>query len=315
MPTLEAHCCVCDRGLLAGEAHRLGSRAYCRAHHERALDATRPHWTRSGVLEVALVAAFVAGVGALLGGGERGAMPTSTPLGIALALVPAAIWLAYVYRQDRLEPEPLGVVLGVFVMGGLLGHAVAMPLAERVFAVPEWQGRSTTAGIVAAIAVVATLQQLCTYLAVRYTAYVTAEFDEPIDGIVYCTAAAVGLATVVNVDFVVQGDGVLPVAGASFIATTTLIHVAAAVVLGYGLGRARFSDRGQLWLAGCFAASILVNGGLGQLALMAGTRGATFRPLVALGVCAGIAAAVLLAFHLLEAKLRRRALGDDHVAA
>jgi RsiW-degrading membrane proteinase PrsW (M82 family) len=316
MTTQEGRCCVCERPVEAEKARRIGARTFCVEHHQRALHASRAHWTRSGLVETGLVALFVAGVGGLRGSGASGALPTSLGMGIALALVPALIWLVYVYRQDRLEPEPIGLVLGVFVMGGLLGGAVAAPLAEHVFGVREWQGRSTVAGIVAAIAVMATLQQLCTYLAVRYTAYVTAEFDEPIDGVIYATAAGIGLATVLNVEFVVDNDGVLPLAGATFIATTTLVHVAAAVVLGYGMGRARFSSNGQAWLSACFAGSVLLSGGLGQLALMAGTRGATFRPWLALAVSAGIAAAVLLAFHVLVARMSRRTLGGvSHGAA
>jgi len=308
MTTEAVRCCVCEQPLEAGQVQVLGGRAFCKGHHERALDAARPHWSRSGLVEMGLVALFVAAVSVVLGSGERGTLPTSLGLGIALSLVPAAIWLVFVYRQDRLEPEPIGLVLGVFVLGGLLAGAVASPLAEHVFLVREWQGRSATAGVVAAIAVVATLQQLCTYLAVRYTAYVTAEFDEPVDGIIYATAAGIGVATVRNVEFVVQSDGVLPLAGATFIATTTLVHVAAAVVLGYGLGRARFGAHGQGWLAACFAGSVVLSGALDQLALMAGTQGATFRPLLAFAVSAGIGAAVLLAFHLLVARLSRATL-------
>src|SRR5262249_37553359 len=141
------------------------------------------------------------------------------------------------------------------------------------------------ASLVATIAVVATLQQLCTYIAVRYTVYLTAEFDEPLDGIVYISAGALGLATALNVEFVVRNEGVLPVAGAATIALSSLVHVAAAAVLGYGLGRARFAAQGgPWWLAASFGLSILVNGGMKHAAWVAGVDGPNFRPWVTLAV-------------------------------
>jgi len=46
--------------------------------------------------------------------------------GILMALIPALIWLVFFYQQDRLEPEPKGYVLGVFILGAILAN---VPLA------------------------------------------------------------------------------------------------------------------------------------------------------------------------------------------
>jgi RsiW-degrading membrane proteinase PrsW (M82 family) len=308
-------CCVCHRQLPEEESRRIGSRDFCKEHHERAMEATRAHWTRAGLIETALCAAFVATVAFTLGSGDGAALPTSIGTGLVLALIPAFIFLVYIYRQDRLEPEPWGLVLGVFLVGGLLGWAIAEPIAEEIFRVEEWRNRSPLASAVAGIAVSATLSQLCAYLAVRYTVYLTDEFDEPVDGIIYVSAAGLGMATVQNIAFVVESEGVLPLAGATFIASTTLIHVASAAVLGYGLGRARFSEGGQAWLAGAFALSILVHGGLHQLATLAAARGGTFNPWLALAVALGIGAVVLVASHLLTAHLWRQSLKEGPVAS
>lgn len=311
----EARCCVCHRSFPPAQTERLGARVFCRADHARALEATRASWSRAGLIETGLVAAFVAVVASTLGGGEAGTLPTSVGTGLVLALVPALIYMVYVYRQDRLEPEPWGLVLGVFVLGGLLGGGVATPLLDDVLRVPEWQHRSALAEVVASVCVVATVQQLCTYLAVRYTVYLTDEFDEAVDGVIYVSAAGLGMATVLNVQFVVDSDGVLPLAGATAIASSTLIHVASAAILGYGLGRDRFSPRGQPWLAGCFVLAVVVHGGLRQLVVLAGTDGATFRPWVALAVSLGLGASVLVGSHLLTAKLRRETLKGGPLAA
>ena len=233
-------------------------------------------------------------------GDEAGTGPL---VGTALALAPALIWMVYIYRQDRIAPEPWGPVLGVFVLGGLLSLAVATPGAEGVFEVEQWRHQSGTTAWVADVCVIAVLQQLCIYLAVRYSVYLTSEFDEPVDGVIYASAAGLGMATVLNVAFVMDNDGVLPLAGATMIACTTLVHVTASAVLGYGLGRSRFGRGGQFWLSLCFVLSVLINGGSGQLVDAVGTDGATFDPWLALGAASGLGAAVLIVCHSMVRRL------------
>jgi len=257
-------------------------------------------WTRWGLIELGLTAGFVALAAQLLGGEQGGTGPL---VGTLLALAPALIWMVYIYRQDRIAPEPWGPVLGVFVLGGLFSLAVAVPVADAVFDVNLWRHQSGTATWVADVCVVATLQQLCIYLAVRYSVYLTSEFDEPVDGVIYASAAGLGMATVLNVAFVVDNDGVLPLAGATLIACTTLVHVTAAAVLGYGLGRARFGEGGQFWLSLCFVLSVLINGGSGQLVDAVGTDGASFDPWLALAAALGLGAAVLIVSHLMVRRL------------
>jgi hypothetical protein len=47
---------------------------------------------------------------------------------VPLALVPAALWLIFFYQQDRLEPEPVGNVVRMFVIGLALAGAIGIPL-------------------------------------------------------------------------------------------------------------------------------------------------------------------------------------------
>lgn len=302
-------CCVCHRRFPAADTARLGNRDFCRVHHLRALEASKAHFTRSGIVELILLGVFVAGTYFTLGTGPNAMLPTSLGTGLLLALVPAAVWMYYIYRQDRLEPEPWPYVLGVFLLAGLLAHAVALPIAQDVFAIETWRHRSPMAELVASTAIVAPLQMLAVYAAVRCTVWLTPEFDEPVDGVVYASAAALGVATAENVAFVVGSEGILPVAGAVKVVSTTILHVAAAGLLGWGLGRARFSGAaGRRALALGFAASVLVLGTVREAVARAGTQGATFRPWLAFAVAVGLAGSVLLVTHVLTSRLRRESL-------
>ncbi len=166
--------------------------------------------------------------------------------GIFLALVPAAIWLVFFYLQDRIEPEPKGYVAGVFLLGGLLAAAIGVPLVENVFRVSHWIHTNTLATILGGILVVGFTQEFLKYAAVRYSIYHSDEFDEPTDGVIYATAAGLGYATVLNIQFVVSNGGVDLGTGAVTMAVVALAQASFSGITGYFLGRAKFESE-QIW--------------------------------------------------------------------
>ena len=303
-------CCVCHEPFADDALRWLGGRPFCAEHHARALDATRTHWSRAGLVESALVALFVLGVALVFGNHP---LPTSLDVGLGLALVPAILWMVFIYRQDRVEPEPIGLVVGVFVLGGLLATAVQGPVLD-VFGVDRWHHRDALAPWIASIAVEGTIAMLCAYVAVRYSVFFTSELDEPVDGVIYATAASLGVATAVNVDLVMHHQGVLPLAGATTMASTTLVHVAAGVVLGYGIGRRRFDrEGGHRWMTLAFLGSVIVQGGFHELVARAGTIGGSFDPVFGFGVALGLGVIVLAGSHVLTMRFARAALEEGRV--
>jgi RsiW-degrading membrane proteinase PrsW (M82 family) len=166
--------------------------------------------------------------------------------GIFLSLVPAAIWLMFFYMQDRLEPEPKGYVLAVFGLGALLAASIGIPLIEDVFRVSHWIYADTLTTIVGGILVVGFTQEFLKYAAVRYSIYRSSEFDEPTDGVIYATAAGLGYATVLNIQFVVSNGGVDLGAGVIRMAIVALAHASFSGITGYFLGRAKFESE-QIW--------------------------------------------------------------------
>jgi len=76
--------------------------------------------------------------------------------------------------------------------------------------------------------------------------YNSDEFDEPTDGVIYATAAGLGYATVLNINFVVSNGGVDLGAGIIRIAVVALAQAAFSGITGYFLGRAKFESE-QIW--------------------------------------------------------------------
>lgn len=221
----------------------------------------RKHFWRDELLLIVSLVAFVAVVYAV----DNALQPTFTPstlllTGILLALVPASIWLVFFYVQDRAEPEPKGFVLAVFGLGGLLAAAVGIPIVENLFRVSHWIYASTAATILGGILVVGFTQEFLKYAAVRYSIYHSDEFDEPTDGVIYATAAGLGYATVLNIQFVVSNGGVDLGAGILRMAVVALAQAAFSGITGYFLGRAKFESEPIWWMPLGISLAAIFNG-------------------------------------------------------
>src|SRR5512140_2568904 len=184
-----------------------------------------------------------------------------------MAGIPAVFWLGFFYLMDRHEPEPKQLVAGVCVLGAL----IAAPLADFVQsqAVPTValavQGLSPFSldRVLHAVLVVGLSQEMCKYAVVRYTIYMSREFDEPMDGIAYMMACGTGFAVWINYHRLSgQGHQVYLSTGAAQAVVTTLAHASFAGALGYVMGRAKFSTRsapvrGILLMLGLLGAAAL----------------------------------------------------------
>jgi protease PrsW len=154
------------------------------------------------------------------------------PIGFA----PGLFWLWYFYRKDRYEPEPRKLILKTAFLGGVAGVCAALlelPLSG--------------AGIVSMILVAPIVEEICKYASVRWTVYNDPEFDEPMDGLIYAAAAALGFASFENAGYVLvafhKGGG--DAAFGTFWGRAILSvpgHVLFSSIWGSALGNAKFSS-------------------------------------------------------------------------
>jgi RsiW-degrading membrane proteinase PrsW (M82 family) len=168
---------------------------------------------------------------------------------ILVASAPAFFWLWLFYRRDRWEPEPKAKVLKLFAAG--------MVVAAPAFFLERWLPGPATP-LFDNLVRVALVEELFKFLPVLLFAYWDREFNEPMDGIVYMVACALGFATVENALYALHGGGQLLVFRAF---TSTLAHVGFSGLLGYKLGVARFRERGGAWLVlRAFAVVVVLHG-------------------------------------------------------
>ena len=166
---------------------------------------------------------------------------------LVLAIAPAVFILWYMYRKDYYEPEPLRLVVQVFLLGGLS----VIPAAVIEYPFPS--------GIITSSVVAPFVEEMIKFCVVFFFVYHLPEFDEPVDGMMYAAAAGLGFAAVENVFYVLEGGIAVGVLRAI---ASVPGHMIFSCVWGYALGTAKFRPR-SAWrpivIAG-LAGSIVLHG-------------------------------------------------------
>jgi RsiW-degrading membrane proteinase PrsW (M82 family) len=109
---------------------------------------------------------------------------------LILAIAPGLFLLWFFYKKDKLEPEPKHLIVKTFFLGVALAVPVLIVQLPFLWLLPE---------VFLAVVIAPITEELGKFLVVRWGIYRNAEFDEPVDGIVYGATAALGFATIENI--------------------------------------------------------------------------------------------------------------------
>lgn len=206
----------------------------------------------------------------------------------ALGTLPGLAWLLYFYLQDRYQPEPPRLILGTFALGGLMVLPAA-GLEARLL--PLVTGGTSLVGLdlqvlaLGTLLVVGPVEELLKFAAAWLSVAHSPEFDEPVDGVVYATAAALGFSTVENIWYMATTSSSVLLGRSVF---SCLLHASTSGLVGYAWGQARFLGKPRSRIAGALAAAILLHAGYDFLAF-----GGFPQALVGMGALLILADAVL----------------------
>lgn len=151
-----------------------------------------------------------------------------------LSLTFGFFWLWWYYRQDVFDKEPKRLVLLIFVLSMPL--SVLSGLLEYTLDQGNGTYSEHSGFFVAALfylGVVAIIEELAKFFVVFTVAYPNKAFNEPMDGIVYAAAAAVGFASFENVFYVLNKGPLVLLLRGPF---STLGHVLFSALWGAALG-------------------------------------------------------------------------------
>ena len=155
---------------------------------------------------------------------------------ILLGFAPGLYWLWYFYQRDKLEPEPKKLVFVSYFLGILAAALVIFvhtPIKLNYF--------------VSTVVSAPILEELAKFLMVWAYLYRNKNFSEPMDGIVYAAAVALGFASIENGLYLFRINQ-----QAKFLLPNTIIirallsvpaHALFSSIWGYALGRYKFDKK------------------------------------------------------------------------
>ena len=153
---------------------------------------------------------------------------------LALSVLPVILLLVFIYRQDKYEKEPLGLLIRAFI-GGMIAIPLDLFLVSMVNGIFYSESEFYSAFIEAGFC-----EELCKFVILFLTIWWNKNFNEYMDGIVYATFVSLGFACVENILYVFQG-------GVSTGIVRALLsvpgHFLFGVVMGYFFSLAKFSDK------------------------------------------------------------------------
>jgi len=149
-----------------------------------------------------------------------------------VSFAPALALLAFIYMRDVYEPEPRALVMRFYIAGALL----VVPVALAQIALGEVLSRDI---VVQSFVATGLTEELAKFLLCRVFVFGHFQFNEHMDGIVYCSAVSLGFASMENLFYVASGGlsagivrALLPVPG----------HALFGVLMGYYMGKAKFGE-------------------------------------------------------------------------
>ena len=164
---------------------------------------------------------------------------------LALALAPTTAVMIYIYLRDRHEPEPLGLLAISFLYGGvstMLTLLISFPVNALIFTKAD----DDVHLFLNAFFKVALVEEFSKFFFVRFILFYNKNFNEPYDGIVYAVMVSMGFATLENVMYVYQFGFTT---GIMRMFTAVPAHATFAIIMGYFLGKAKFTHRKVLYFS------------------------------------------------------------------
>ncbi|WP_178985646.1 PrsW family intramembrane metalloprotease [Winogradskyella helgolandensis] len=159
---------------------------------------------------------------------------------LVLAIAPTCAVLLYIYVQDKHEKEPRGLLIKSFLFGAIISVFIVFVLyffTGRL--IPITDQFSVGQQFIQAFIVVALSEEFSKYVIVKYYAQPKKAFNEPYDGIIYAVMVSMGFACTENIMYVIDGGYQTAILRAF---TAVPAHATFGILMGYFMGKAKFSN-------------------------------------------------------------------------
>ncbi|MBU8788775.1 MULTISPECIES: glutamic-type intramembrane protease PrsW [Bacillus] len=153
---------------------------------------------------------------------------------ISAGVAPGIALLMYFYLKEKYETEPIHMVVRLFIVGVLLVFPTMF-----IQYVLEKENISESNFVISFLSS-GFLEEFLKWFLLMFSVYQHANFDEHYDGIMYGTSLSLGFATLENILYLI-GNGVEHAFMRALLPVSS--HALFGVIMGFYIGKARFSKR------------------------------------------------------------------------
>ena len=159
---------------------------------------------------------------------------------LLLSILPSIILLVVVWKGDRYEKEPHGLLIKLFLLGSLttISAFIIEFLFENVI-LSFMNQQGILFALIDNFLVVAVAEEAGKYFVLKKVTWKHPAFNFTFDAVVYAVAVSLGFATLENILYLIDGSVFLALSRALF---SVPGHFIDALYMGYYYGLARFSD-------------------------------------------------------------------------
>ncbi|PJF44018.1 MAG: hypothetical protein CUN55_06115 [Phototrophicales bacterium] len=239
-------------------------------------------------------------MGGIFFGVQFGFLSPQIPRSVEIALcgIPILIFYIFSVRREALAPQPREGLMLVLALSLVFANGVSYPLITRVITPETWLaeggffsriiGYMLTLGMLAAFSI---------YVVIRYTVW-PHRFRVRVDGIAYAVPAALGYATVLNVQLVLSDFPALD-AIALRILVNTFVYLAIGGIIGYFLSELALGEVQAFWLSLGLVIAAFLNALFVAFRRIAVVSGLSSRDIGPFFLAIGFSAVILLAVSFL----------------
>jgi RsiW-degrading membrane proteinase PrsW (M82 family) len=222
-----------------------------------------------------------------------------------VALLPAVGLMAYIYRLDNIEHEPIGLLLKLALFGGIAAviSGFLETIGQKLLSFLQLDTASPVYTILLAFLVVAFVEEGVKFFFLYRGSWKNPNFDYTFDAVVYSAAVSMGFAALENVMYVF-GFGLSVGFMRAFLSIPG--HLAFGILAGFFYGRAKEREKAG-WKTGAYFELFtglllaIVLHGLYDMTAMLGNTTAI--------LCFVIIVAVI---YLIVFRMVRKAADEDH---
>lgn len=176
---------------------------------------------------------------------------------MALAIIPGLLILGYVYGKDKVEKEPLSMIMKIVFMGAASCLVAGAAEGALQSVLPKYEQGTIQFALQTSFCLAALCEETVKYLALRIGSWRSRHFNYRFDGIVYGVSSAVGFAVFENIQYVAM-YGLATAISRAFLAVP--LHAFCGVFMGvfysYSKKAAIVGERGLS--AGCTILALVV---------------------------------------------------------